>query len=339
MPRKPKTTPDGGPRTLPTMGFVDQLDPVEGDPEPHVRPQGMDQVVLCIDKAARSLPNPTYREVYRAIANYADETGTAQPTMEQVALEPASRPGPPRGVVPNLARLGCMAIRQEVVTEGPNKGCYHNLYQLPQVAAGWQAPALLPVEEANKPITDRLLEQQDRIIEAKDRRIAELERMLGIEPSADADFAPKGSRSSSNNDYDDGGTVQNLHPSTSSPRETVEGRPGASTCSGDRLTCSAGAASHQGYDEVKAWVDSEWRGHLSNSWNGTRDQAIWWYLHDLDAYQRQREDREGRRQPSYDPGIEVEPGVFMRGDYLPYTDPASPYHHLYAADADEGEVR
>ena len=58
----------------------------------------------------------------------------------------------------------------------------------------------------------------------------------------------------------------------------------------------------------------------------------------MERYQRQREDREGRRQQgSYDMGVEVEPGVFMRGDYVPYTNPASPYYHLYAADAEEGE--
>ena len=34
-------------------------------------------------------------------------------------------------------------------------------------------------------------------------------------------------------------------------------------------------------------------------------------------------------QEPYNPGIEVEPGIFMRGDFFPYTDPRSPHHHLY----------
>ena len=31
----------------------------------------------------------------------------------------------------------------------------------------------------------------------------------------------------------------------------------------------------------------------------------------------------------YDPGVEVEPGIFMRGDHLPYTDPGSPYYQQH----------
>ena len=49
MPRRPKATPDSGPRTLHMPDLVDQLDPVEEeDSKPHVRPPGIDRIVNCI---------------------------------------------------------------------------------------------------------------------------------------------------------------------------------------------------------------------------------------------------------------------------------------------------
>ena len=267
MPRNAKATPDGGPRTLHMPDVVDQLDPVEEEEsqKPHRRPEGIDQIVNCINRVARNLPDPTHREVYRAIAYYADETGRAEPTFEQIGHEADISVRNAKRVVPNLARLGYLSIKQEAVTKGPNKGCYHNVYQFPQVATGWTAPAPLPVTEVNKPVADQVLAQQDRIIAAKDRRIAELEQMLGIEPSPDDNLAPKGS--SSNNDYDDEGRVPNWHSSTS-PTATAEGRVETATCSDDMRTCQASPASHAGHEEVKAWVDAEWDRHLSGSWKG-----------------------------------------------------------------------
>ena len=38
---------------------------------------------------------------------------------------------------------------------------------------------------------------------------------------------------------------------------------------------------------------------------------------------------------AYDPGVEVEPGVFKRGKYLPYTDPGSPFYEKYKSDGPE----
>ena len=63
----------------------------------------------------------------------------------------------------------------------------------------------------------------------------------------------------------------------------------------DSATARATVARHPRYNEIKEWVDSNWDEDLSKEWDKTRDVAIEWYLKDMVAFERQREDLERRK--------------------------------------------
>lgn len=270
MTRNPKSRIPDSPTTTPMADIVHQTSPPPlDDAPPHVRPQGIPHIVLAVLQASRNLPTTHHRAVYQAIAAYSDKDGSAWPTEKQIAMESACSERTVRNVIPDLVDLGEIAVTKEAVTAGPHIGVLHNIYHLQLAAAGWEPPSLLPVEEANRPMSQRARER----IAALEIYIAELESRLGMEPAAGAH---KG-RSS----YTPSSPIDISTDNDDRYRQQVP------------VSTRVHLEEHPRYEEVRAAVDKH--QEKLESWENL-DKAVEWYLLHLVDFDKQRENWERRER-------------------------------------------